>query len=104
MRAGHEVCPPESETTILPDCIIARMTPNDCQLTAATSFNGQCPRCATHFVCEITAGKSHCWCMDLPAVLPVSPESCCLCRDCLLDEINGVNHSPELPFPAQPVA
>ena len=36
--------------------------------------------------------------MDLPAVLPVSPESCCLCRDCLLDEINGVNHSPELPY------
>ena len=46
-----------------------------------------CARCGAKFECGMTQGLSHCWCEDLPKVLPVKPGAACLCPDCLKKEI-----------------
>ena len=42
-----------------------------------------CERCGKQFGCDREAGKDHCWCQDLPPVLPVDAAKSCLCPDCL---------------------
>jgi uncharacterized protein len=42
-----------------------------------------CEQCGSKFICEISAGKSTCWCFDLPRVMPVIPSTDCLCPSCL---------------------
>ena len=42
-----------------------------------------CERCGAKFVCDMAAGKSSCWCFELPRVMPVIPSTSCLCPKCL---------------------
>jgi hypothetical protein len=35
-------------------------------------------------------GKEHCWCMSLPAVMPVCANAKCLCPNCLQREIEAI--------------
>lgn len=42
-----------------------------------------CSNCRQQFRCEIALGKDHCWCMNLPAILPIRAEAGCLCEQCL---------------------
>ncbi len=42
-----------------------------------------CSNCHQQFHCEIAQGKDHCWCMNLPAILPVRAQAGCLCVECL---------------------
>lgn len=50
-----------------------------------TSDLSICPQCGAQFECGAKAGKSTCWCMDLPRIMPVpvDGEAACLCPDCL---------------------
>jgi hypothetical protein len=50
----------------------------------------QCPRCGARFVCGMVAGESHCWCADLPNVMPMTETTYqgCLCPACLREFIN----------------
>ena len=45
--------------------------------------NSKCPNCERHFTCDVANGCTNCWCMSLPAVLPVSAEAKCLCEECM---------------------
>ena len=45
--------------------------------------NTKCPSCMRHFNCDIAKGCTGCWCMSLPAALPVNVDAKCLCRECL---------------------
>ena len=49
-----------------------------------------CPGCHHEFVCDLAQGKSRCWCMNLPAVLPACDGAKCLCEECLKRAIEGV--------------
>ena len=42
-----------------------------------------CSSCGARFECGGQAGASHCWCAELPRVLPVDLEQSCLCPACL---------------------
>ncbi|MEI8016941.1 MAG: cysteine-rich CWC family protein [Schlesneria sp.] len=44
---------------------------------------GKCPSCMGPFICDLANGCASCWCMSLPAVLPVNQDATCLCRECL---------------------
>jgi hypothetical protein len=46
-----------------------------------------CPRCGEKVHCGARAGKSTCWCADLPYVMPMDPAAACLCKTCLEKEI-----------------
>ena len=35
-------------------------------------LNSNCPNCERHFTCDVANGCASCWCMSLPAVLPVT--------------------------------
>jgi len=48
-----------------------------------------CPQCGEPFVCGIAAGGQRCWCFDLPAVMPVKPDTACLCPNCLREAIEA---------------
>jgi ribosomal protein L34E len=48
-----------------------------------------CPQCGGRFVCGIAAGDDRCWCFDLPAVMPVRPDTACLCPNCLREAIEA---------------
>lgn len=79
----EEAGPLETRSTSEPDPIITRMTPNDSQLILVSPVANECPRCQARFVCEIALGRDHCWCMALPAVVPVGTAARCLCCECL---------------------
>ncbi|MBC7814085.1 MAG: cysteine-rich CWC family protein [Burkholderiales bacterium] len=53
--------------------------------TNANNDNGSkvCPQCGAAFTCDISAGEAHCWCFDLPNVLPLREDASCLCSTCL---------------------
>ncbi len=60
------------------------MNAPESQCEATTSARTQpCSSCQRQFHCEIAQGKDHCWCMKLPAVLPVQAHASCLCEECL---------------------
>ena len=42
-----------------------------------------CSACGARFECGGQAGASHCWCAELPRILPVDLEQKCLCPACL---------------------
>lgn len=42
----------------------------------------QCPRCGVAFVCGADQETGHCWCAELPPIMPVTDEGC-LCPPCL---------------------
>ncbi|MGF1505675.1 MAG: cysteine-rich CWC family protein [Anaerolineae bacterium] len=44
-----------------------------------------CPQCSQTFSCG--AADAHCWCFDLPHVMPVNEETGRLCPDCLMAAI-----------------
>jgi hypothetical protein len=54
----------------------------------ATATKQSCPNCQTSFACDLAQGKDHCWCMKLPAIMPVCSTSSCLCEQCLQAAIN----------------
>ena len=62
----------------------------DCDFTVAGQI---CPSCQGSFECDLAQGKDHCWCMELPAVLPVCAEAKCLCEYCLRRAIDKVQAS-----------
>ncbi len=49
--------------------------------------NTTCGRCGTKFRCDYQAGCESCWCLELPKVLSPTNAEACLCRDCLVAEI-----------------
>jgi hypothetical protein len=49
----------------------------------------QCSRCGAAFQCGMLAGEDHCWCMDLPHIMPMKDLTRCLCPACLEQEIEG---------------
>ncbi|MEK6257247.1 MAG: cysteine-rich CWC family protein [Planctomycetota bacterium] len=63
------------------------MTPNDSQSAPSCQTTSECPRCQSRFVCGVARGESHCWCMELPAVMPVRCEAQCFCPACLAEAI-----------------
>lgn len=57
--------------------------------------NKQCAQCGADFTCGISAGKSTCWCFDLPNVIPLDSiprdddaQAGCLCPACLQAKID----------------
>jgi hypothetical protein len=48
-----------------------------------------CPQCGESFVCGIAASGERCWCFDLPNVMPVKPDTACLCPNCLRQAIEA---------------
>lgn len=53
-----------------------------------------CPSCGKSSECDLAAGRSHCWCFDLPVmkatlarVAETSGGDRCLCPDCLKGEL-----------------
>jgi hypothetical protein len=48
-----------------------------------------CSRCGESFLCGPAAGKAHCWCADLPRVMPLDFKQDCLCPACLRSEIES---------------
>jgi len=48
-----------------------------------------CPGCGTSVACGAAPGKEHCWCADLPRVMPVPTLGTgCLCPECLRGEVH----------------
>jgi len=48
----------------------------------------RCPGCRSKFYCGSGTAKEHCWCADLPPLMPVpAPEEGCWCPVCLDREI-----------------
>lgn len=47
-----------------------------------------CSRCSAEFGCGAQSGEAHCWCKDMPAVMPVAGADC-LCPVCLGKEIEA---------------
>ncbi|WP_305374379.1 DUF1289 domain-containing protein [Photobacterium leiognathi] len=44
----------------------------------------QCPQCGKPASCDISAGKSTCWCFELDKRDTIDcPSGACLCRECL---------------------
>ncbi len=66
-------------------------------------FNSKCHICERHFTCDITNGCASCWCMTLPAVLPVSEDTKCLCQECLEKIIGRSELRCEVVVPAPEV-
>ena len=59
-----------------------------CDSSGGSCGPDQCPKCGGPLECGMKAGKEHCWCKDLPQVMPVTEkDSSCLCRKCLEEEI-----------------
>lgn len=48
-----------------------------------------CPECGTGFSCGPRADTGRCWCDELPALIPPTPDAACLCPDCLKAKLNG---------------
>lgn len=42
-----------------------------------------CPGCGNIFVCDRAQGCDDCWCLKLPAILPVRSDAKCMCENCL---------------------
>lgn len=45
-----------------------------------------CPQCGAALLCGFSLGQAHCWCMDVPSLMPVPAASdpvACLCPECL---------------------
>jgi hypothetical protein len=49
-----------------------------------------CPQCGAGFRCGMEGGDAQCWCVTLPAFMPLpaksasdSPDARCLCPECL---------------------
>jgi hypothetical protein len=43
-----------------------------------------CAKCGATFVCGMSAGVEHCWCADLPPLMPLADTAAgCYCPDCL---------------------
>ncbi|MBP6280207.1 MAG: cysteine-rich CWC family protein [Rhodocyclaceae bacterium] len=54
-----------------------------------------CAKCGATFSCGMVAGEAHCWCEDLPKLMPLDAEaSACFCRPCLAREIAERNSPP----------
>jgi hypothetical protein len=47
----------------------------------------RCSRCSTPFECGIAAGRSRCWCFDLPVVAVHDADAGCVCPGCLADRV-----------------
>jgi hypothetical protein len=46
-----------------------------------------CPRCGAPVACGMANGAARCWCLELPAALPVPANdggARCYCRSCLV--------------------
>jgi hypothetical protein len=67
------------------------MSCRECDFTATKQA---CPQCNTSFVCDLAQGKEHCWCMKLPAVMPVCSGAKCLCENCLRSAIDAQKQQP----------
>jgi len=53
------------------------------------ALKDHCPECGDKFHCAGKAGEDHCWCADLPLVMPLkSAATPCLCKTCLEKEIS----------------
>lgn len=63
--------------------------------TDAADAGQACFCCGHSFVCDLARGRDHCWCMKLPAVLPVRADAKCMCEDCLRQAINNVQQQSE---------
>ena len=71
------------------------------------AIDGQrnCPRCGAVFVCGSEAGSDHCWCADLPNIVPLDGIAFpgeervydgCLCPDCLHIQIAALQEQRDL--------
>ncbi|MGB0582573.1 MAG: cysteine-rich CWC family protein [Limisphaerales bacterium] len=56
------------------------------------SANQKCAACGQSFPCDIAAGKSTCWCFELPqkSEVPDSGASC-LCLRCLKAKLEAID-------------
>ena len=61
------------------------MEPEKSTPTTRSPGTKTCPHCGVAFVCGMAAGEKHCWCADLPPLLPVPLDGTtgCLCPACL---------------------
>lgn len=81
-----------------PPCDMLRSMRNDVTPDATGEPCGlaqACAACQGMFVCGIAQGQEQCWCMKLPAVLPVSSHQTCLCEICLTREIARAQRAQE---------
>jgi hypothetical protein len=46
-----------------------------------------CSQCDAPFECGIAAGRSRCWCFDLPVVAVYDSDAGCVCPRCLADRV-----------------
>ncbi len=54
-----------------------------------------CPACGASVECGRQAGREHCWCADLPRLLPVPDVGTgCFCPPCLEREIRRRQDQP----------
>ena len=72
----------------------AENSETDSKLVNQEHASNRCTRCELQFQCDIALGKSHCWCMDLPLVLPVRDAVGCMCPNCLAKEIETQQSKP----------
>jgi len=48
-----------------------------------------CKDCGVEFVCDINAGKDACWCFDYPNIIKKSKSKVCLCKNCLVVQLES---------------
>ncbi|MBL8852180.1 MAG: cysteine-rich CWC family protein [Planctomycetaceae bacterium] len=51
--------------------------------------NTTCGACGAELRCGYRAGEDHCWCRELPRLMPVPGDvgTACLCEACLREEL-----------------
>jgi hypothetical protein len=65
--------------------------------------NSVCPQCGAQFRCGMEGGDSECWCVSLPAFLPLPAKAdrgpiaaSCFCPLCLKARLKSVEEPPAL--------
>jgi hypothetical protein len=65
------------------------------QGTRRQTMDSLCAKCGTAFSCGMIAGETHCWCADLPKLIPLDANAdACFCPACLKQEIAALNSPP----------
>lgn len=61
-------------------------------LTESDAGERSCARCEAHFECGVLAGTAHCWCFELPHIMPIVEDAApgCLCPQCLYEVIDAI--------------
>ena len=49
--------------------------------------SSECSACGAAFECGNERGEAHCWCAELPRILPLDGDAPCLCPVCLKSRV-----------------